>query len=438
MNSCKRKIRILLSLAFVVLVIFVLNSLAYAELYMSISGYVKDADTGNGIAGVQVVATKETEPKEIHSTTTDSSGGFVLKYVPSGTYDLYIDSPSSYVTYVTNNNSNKITVDMGRNVVGLSIRLEKGGSISGKIYQQDGVTPVKGALVVASTAEDNVVFETTNNNGEYVISRLKETSSCKVVVLPDGYGGLYKKDVSVLRGQRTAGVDFILNSDLSTGVTGSITDPAGTGIANATVLVFGSNGGGKATTDSSGKFSILGLAAGTYNAFAMVQAHEALEKKNIQVITGELSTVDFSLSTIESGIRALDNINKSGTEKKISQEAHLEGEVPIERHYTKNCGWCENPALIIEIRGYRQYKDFSPAFPVPSFSISVPGLYYIIQYFSCVPSCCKYTKTITVRGKGPIGGGWVEQINTLIFDYWWEKYISTWDCSDCDKCNKCS
>jgi hypothetical protein len=155
--------------------------------------------------------------------------------------------------------------------------------------------------VIAFTSEDNIDFSTTNDMGEYIITRVRKTDTCKVLILPDRFAGVVRENISVLPGQITKNVNFVLKPDLTTGVTGAIADPAGTAIANAKVFVSGVNGSGKATTDSSGRFTILGLASGTYDVAVMAQDYKSMVKANIQVVTGELTTVIFSLSRLDLG-----------------------------------------------------------------------------------------------------------------------------------------
>lgn len=119
----------------ILLSLFILNNSAYAELYMSISGTVRDVDSAAGLSGAQVTAIMESDSQKSYSATSDNNGNFVLKFVPSGAYDLFIDSPSKYVMC---NKPYKVTVEKGKNIVGLDIRLERGGSISGKVFQSDG------------------------------------------------------------------------------------------------------------------------------------------------------------------------------------------------------------------------------------------------------------------------------------------------------------
>lgn len=85
--------------------------------------------------------------------------------------------------------------------------------------------------------------------------------------------------------------------DLTTGVIGSVKASDGSGTANATIYIYGDKGGGKATTDASGNFFLLGLASGTYTAKVIAPNFKVLEQGNIQIYAGALTTVNFSLSS---------------------------------------------------------------------------------------------------------------------------------------------
>jgi len=280
------------------------SDIAHAELYMSISGTVKDAATGKGIAGVQVLAVKGPTPLEVsllveesYYANTDNDGNFTIKAVPPGTYNLFINSLSAYVR---SNKPFPLTVNMGKNIVGLDIRLDKAGSVSGRVFQKDGVTPIKGATVAAYTSEEDLSFGETNGTGDYVITGLKETDSCTIVVLPDGYGGMYKENIHVSREQTTTAIDFVFNPDLSTGINGTVTDQNGSAVPNAIIVFYGKTGGGKTVTDSAGKFSAMGLTPETYTAKVIASGYEVLEEFNIQVYGGRLTGINFSVSQKES------------------------------------------------------------------------------------------------------------------------------------------
>lgn len=291
MNFSNKTQKIIIRI-FIIAVFILGNSKSYAELYMSISGAVIDAETQFGIAGVEILAIKENAPpEEARTVTTGKNGIFILRSIPAGKYEFYI---KQIPNYAVNRKPFTVILDKGKNVVDLSIELIKSGSISGFVYNHDG-TPVKNAIVGAYTPEGNVIFGSSDENGKYLISNIKETNMATIAVLPDGYSGVFKENISVRKGQQTQGINFIIDPDLSTGITGVVKGTDGSLISNAIILLYGEKGGGHTITDSSGKFTIFGLVPSNYTAKIVASGFQ-ISESNIQIFYKKLTENNFVLT----------------------------------------------------------------------------------------------------------------------------------------------
>lgn len=270
-------------LCFLILTIFSTKA-AYAELYMSISGIVKDTDINKGVEGAEVVVVqKGISVSKYYSAITNREGNFIVKSVPSGTYDFYVYPTNDYVI---TDFPVEIAVKKGKNIVGLDINLKRAGSLTGMVYQRENNVPLQGALVFAYTPEDNVVFGFTDSNGRYTLPGLKSTSAGTVAVLPDGYAGIKNENVSIMPGQVTQITDIVVGSNTSNSIKGTVYAPDGSKIPSAQILFYNEQYIAKATTDASGNFSIAGLNPGIYTASVIAQKYGLLLQANISISNG--------------------------------------------------------------------------------------------------------------------------------------------------------
>jgi hypothetical protein len=258
-----------------------------AELLMSISGKVIDYDTGKGIAGITVVISMDKWAK------TDKDGNFVITEVPEGRYELdiarMVASVSEY--YVPHIYPEYIDVQSGKNVRNIKIYLRKGATVSGRVLAEDGVTPIKGALVIIDSHETNFYAEIerlfewskefpkskvsfyTNENGEFLLKGILEEFSFDILVMAYGYADEWKRGLRVKYGEELRIGDIIMGRRSRSVVRGKVYYPDMSPMCGARVWI-GKMGnkiasekeddGGWALTDSKGEFEIRGLTPGYY------------------------------------------------------------------------------------------------------------------------------------------------------------------------------
>ncbi len=121
----------------------------------SISGHVYESDGKTPISDIGVHAYSDsTGVSEL--SFTDADGKYLINGVPDGSYFVAVFpfGEQNYVSEYYNNayfyaDADPVTVSGAGDITGIDFSLEVGGSISGTVYESDGVTPVADALVYA-------------------------------------------------------------------------------------------------------------------------------------------------------------------------------------------------------------------------------------------------------------------------------------------------
>ena len=168
----------------------------------TISGTVTESD-GTPTEGVTVFAT---EPNAgFGFTTTTSDGTYSIGDLASGVYDVRTLA-SGFGTSIQDN----VVVTAGQVTSGVDFVLLPGGSISGIITQDDGVTPIGGAEVSAIGPSDISGFATSATDGTYVIEDLAQ-GVYEVHVSAVGFVDDVRAGIAVTSGQTTSDVNFALS-----------------------------------------------------------------------------------------------------------------------------------------------------------------------------------------------------------------------------------
>ncbi len=141
----------------------------------SISGYVLDAETGEGLANIEVSIFEEAPFGWSHSVRTNSYGYYELDYslvnqkykVTLGWHEHeYLNElivcPDSAVC-------NDQLIDVNGATEDINIYLAKGGEISGKITDKETGHAITGATIKVMNTDGRILIETSSNlNGQYV------------------------------------------------------------------------------------------------------------------------------------------------------------------------------------------------------------------------------------------------------------------------------
>jgi len=248
----------------------------------SITGSVTSKDTGAGIQSVQVEAYNATTGSFVNSGYTDSSGIYTISGFVAGDYRLHFISQSSsgYLSQWYGNKTNlssaiPVTVTNNVTTTGINAALQTGGSITGKVTDSVSGTSIASVYVTVVDAVTGGWINSgyTDSSGVYAIAGLSGTYKLRFSgtgYMEQWYGGTATQTaattVTVTAPGTTAGINVTLVKGAN--ITGTVTDSAtGTGISGAYILVYNAVSGtwvNSGYTNSSGVYSIAGLATGTY------------------------------------------------------------------------------------------------------------------------------------------------------------------------------
>ena len=160
----------------------------------SLTGTISRASDGSAVSGASVQALQSNSVKS--STTTASDGTYTLSNLLPGIYDLSV-SASGLGTAIMTGNSVVVSTPTTVNV-----SLSAAGTISGKVMQTDGATPISGATVRALQANDTAGSSTTDGTGSYQISNLSALSYT-VQASAAGFTAQTQPNISVTVGNTT-------------------------------------------------------------------------------------------------------------------------------------------------------------------------------------------------------------------------------------------
>ena len=229
---------------------------------------------------------------------TNSTGYFTLNGLADGSYEVEAQAPfgSDYASNRTKGVSVIAGATTTRNFV-----LTSGGRISGQVTT-NGVDGISFVNVNAWSMEGGFGWTQTNSSGYFTLNGLADGSYEVEAQAPWGsdYASNRTRGVSVSAGSTTT-QDFILTSGGR--IVGRVTNGVdGIAFANINAWETGSVAGGFgwAQTNSSGYFTLNGLADGTYEVEAQApwgSDYSSNRTRGISVSAGTTTTIDFVLGS---------------------------------------------------------------------------------------------------------------------------------------------
>lgn len=164
------------------------------------------------------------------------------------------------------------------------------GSITGHV-EDESSNPIADANVATSPGGQGA---TTDAGGNYTIADVP-IGTTSVIASKLGYSTETETGVLVQENQTTV-VNFVLEPGPTTGsISGNISD-ATYGGPLAGALVETTTGGHSDTTDAGGNYVLDDVAPGTYTVQASKTGYLTEQQTNIQVVAGQISTVNLALS----------------------------------------------------------------------------------------------------------------------------------------------
>jgi hypothetical protein len=235
-------------------------------------------------------------------TATDGSGHYTISQgLKSGSYTVTAVMEGYLTTEI-----DSVMVTAGSETSGMSLYMNRSGGIYGRVT--DSVTSY-GIPDIAVTAVPSsgggTYFGTglTDVAGNYGIDMNLGTGTYNVTVLmPRGYVGNTRGQVSVTAGSKTTGIDLALQR--SGVVSGRITTPGGQPLANVTVLASSPPSNlGFDHTNATGYYRITsGLGTGTYTVTAMSGININATYGVSVVVSQETHDINLQLDIAPSGI----------------------------------------------------------------------------------------------------------------------------------------
>lgn len=298
----------------------------YLATSSGIAGAVIDAATGAPIANAKVTVFERSAARDFVKPAargkTDENGQFLIGVRP-GSYFVFTEA-RGYIGEFYDDKTNLADADTVEVVENAhtqlaDIALDKLGSISGTVIDENTSAPLAGATVIAFLESElrrlapgiqgfgpfmRSYRTRTDENGNYLLENLPAgkyyVQALAKGYLPEYYDGVQALDeatlVEVERATTTTGIDFQLGTGGS--IAGTVSDSTtGLPLAGATVTVWSNTHDRRsvAFTANDGSYRITGLPDGEYFAFARLSGYEG------RFYDGAAGQDEATLIKIESG-----------------------------------------------------------------------------------------------------------------------------------------
>ena len=292
-----------------------------------ISGRVTDADSGGGIAGVSVGASRQDDDTPDGWATTSADGTYTTTALYTGVCEVRFDPPApyyeeSYDNHQAGQDLTPISVTIGTTTGGIDADLTVGHVISGTVTGAEGA-PLEHVRVQAYEETDSWASETsyTDGSGKYQLGPLRPATYRVFFEPQDNHVGEWYQDAPshpdaqalYLTGHLT---DVDAELDLGARITGTVTGPDGLPVNDVDVSVYAvgrEEDVASATTDAQGRYATdPGLAPGSYEVefdappgytSVWYDQKRSQDRATTVSVTGttDRTNVDAVLSTYRSG-----------------------------------------------------------------------------------------------------------------------------------------
>ncbi|MDI6840759.1 MAG: carboxypeptidase regulatory-like domain-containing protein [bacterium] len=276
----------------------------------AVTGFVKDKETNTPIKWAIVTLSKADMP--IAGACTDTSGVYLIRMVPEGSYiakaramGYMVETYPESVKVVANELTSDINFLLSRDTLHIP------GSISGLVMTEENNIPIPDVFVIAYGSH-GVGKGRTDSIGSYKIEPLFPGSyyvkACACGYLPEWYNEASNPIdatlVEVAEGQDVSGINFTLSSFSIGEITGTVVDTAGQGIPFARVLATGINTWYEHWTkaDSMGVYSIE-LIPGFYRVSGYANGYSpGVYPEPVEVIENSITSgIDITLQPVPTG-----------------------------------------------------------------------------------------------------------------------------------------
>jgi len=219
-----------------------------------LSGAVtKEDDSNTKVNGAWVYLTNSSGMMQGVPAFTDIDGKFTLADIPSGIYTLNAEHPDYQ--------PKSVAMDIQADVSDYELTMIQGASIIGTVFDTDGTSGLGDVMIIATAIGDVAHYAFTNDDGEYEINGLVDSTDYFLMVNKQGY---LRQFVSTMVPQ--ANFDFTLQVPGNRYNFGGIVQETGGNAINGAIVVVSSvskNFGDSTITANGGQFNFSQLVSAT-------------------------------------------------------------------------------------------------------------------------------------------------------------------------------
>lgn len=232
-----------------------------------IAGRVYDADTGEGIAGVEINAQPTPWSSEVPSGTakTDTFGSYQIDRLGEAEYRVLLKEAEGYPKLVVRLEK-RVLAKPDQRVDGIDFALSKGLHVTGKVVDDDGEPVCEAKINGWTDVNLNRAESNSAEDGTFILGGLPLTNSLYIQPVKEGLA-LRPQGPFTLTEEGLH--DVVLTMSPYASIAGWVVDNVGAPLvgvrASASPGLVGQWGGQTTEpTDEEGAFTIAGLFAGTY------------------------------------------------------------------------------------------------------------------------------------------------------------------------------
>lgn len=273
----------------------------------SVSGAVKDA-SGNALAGATVAVTNAAGFSQ--SATTDAQGKYKVSGLAAGTYKISVTAKGFKNFEVAG-----IALTAG-DVIPLDVLMEAGVSEQAANTGDAASAAASGQTAPASAAGQGTQPATEPAQSStpwwYVEPAMPPA--------PAGASGVAIQTTQQIE------ANVVHKGGTTASISGTVTDPTGAVLADATITVSNSSGVKlTATSNAQGAYSVTGLAPGTYDVSVSAPKFKAFQTAGLNLAAGDTLPLDAALEA--AGEKTEVNVEASNAAQVETENAEVSGTI---------------------------------------------------------------------------------------------------------------
>ena len=257
---------------------------ALAALQTSVSGRVSFADTQLPVGNVRI-RLYDAAQGIVATGVSTQDGDFTIGGIAAGSYEVQLED------YLL---ATPVSVNVtDQDVTGLAVTVRPAGSVAGRIVLASEGAPLANVDVYLSSGNGVFLATKTNAVGGYSFNSLL-AGTYTLTAGGGAYSTSVENGISLSAAQLARRIDLAVSQGAT--LTGLVQRADGTAIAGATVTALAKEEqGGSASTDANGRYTLPGLAQGSYQVRAEAPGFVEAILQNVAV-GGDAGAVDRNLT----------------------------------------------------------------------------------------------------------------------------------------------